>query len=408
MTKSIHHPLPASWEECGKRGWTWFDILLVTGDAYIDHPSFGVALISRYLESLGYRVAILAQPRYDSAVDFAKFPAPRLFCGITAGNLDSLVANYTGNGKVRDSDAYSPGGNPWRSDDHDKNNRYRPDRPSLIYTNLARATFKGTPIILGGVEASLRRFVHYDYKQEKLRASILTDAKADLLVYGMGERAVAEIAGRCERQESLAGIAGTCERLTDAELANRYPPASRNEAAGCLELPNIAAILADESLFLDAELAIDKHARALDKTSILQRQQSQWVIQHPPAEPLSSAELDQLYLLPFSRQAHPSTPDVPALRMIADSVTIVRGCSGNCSFCAITRHQGRSSAAAAGNRWLPNVGSLPPSRTSTARSAISADPPPTFMAHPVVCHHAAAMTASTPKSAPIWLLTSWP
>ena len=341
MANMPNQPLPASWQECRNRGWTWYDILLVTGDAYVDHPSFGVALISRYLESQGYRVAILPQPRYDSTIDFANFPAPRLFCGITAGNLDSLVANYTGNGKVRETDSYSPGGSPWRPGEKDKNNRFRPDRPSLIYTNLARATFKGTPIVLGGVEASLRRFVHYDYKQEKLRASILTDAKADLLVYGMGEQAVAEIARRCERQQPLAGIAGTCERLTDAELASRYPGlAAGTEGAEWIELPAASAIMAKPDLFLAAELAIDKHARAQSSTIVYQRQQTHWLLQHPPAAPLSSEKLDQLYHLPFSRQAHPSTPDIPALRMIADSVTIVRGCSGNCSFCAITRHQG--------------------------------------------------------------------
>ncbi|MFW2364921.1 MAG: YgiQ family radical SAM protein, partial [Desulforhopalus sp.] len=187
-------PLPVSWEECQVRGWSHLDILLVTGDGYIDHPSFGVALIGRLLESHGYKVAVLAQPRFDSAEDFRKFPPPKLFCGITAGNLDSIVANYTGNGKVRDKDSYSPDGNPWRGEEQNKRERRRPDRACLIYTSLAKSAYRNTPIILGGIEASLRRFVHYDFKQDKLRSSFLSDAKADLLVYGMGEKAVVEIA----------------------------------------------------------------------------------------------------------------------------------------------------------------------------------------------------------------------
>ena len=182
------------------------DILLVTGDAYVDHPSYGVALIGRLLQSHGYLVAILAQPRFDSAADFRSFPAPELFCGITAGNLDSLVANYTGNGKIRDTDAYSPDGNPWRGPVQSRSERRRPDRACLLYSSLARSAFPGVPIVLGGIEASLRRFVHYDYKQEQLRSSFLTDAKADLLVYGMGEKAVLEIADRC-RARRRCGIA---------------------------------------------------------------------------------------------------------------------------------------------------------------------------------------------------------
>jgi uncharacterized radical SAM protein YgiQ len=340
MNLARHIPLPAAWEECQQRGWDWFDILLVTGDAYVDHPSFGVALIGRYLEAHGYRVAVLSQPRYDTATDFLQFPTPRLFCGITGGNLDSIVANYTGNGKIREKDAYSPGGNPWRSPEKNKNNRYRPDRASLIYSNLARSSFKETPIVLGGIEASLRRFVHYDYKQEKLRASFLTDAKADLLVYGMGERAVVATAQRCEKQLPLTGIAGSCERLTDQELYDRFPQFAGASVDEFLVLPSHAEILHDPDLFLKAEVAIDKQAREQSRRIILQRQQTHWLVQHPPAPLLSETELDALYSLPFSRMSHPSTPDVPALRMIEDSVTIVRGCSGNCSFCAITRHQG--------------------------------------------------------------------
>jgi uncharacterized radical SAM protein YgiQ len=333
-------PLPASQEECAARGWDQVDVVLVSGDAYIDHPSFGIALIGRLLESHGYRVAILAQPRYDRLDDFLQFGPPRLFWGISGGNLDSIVANYSGNGKVRTEDAYSPGGNPWRDGEKGRTNRRRPDRATLIYANLARAACKGVPIILGGVEASLRRFVHYDYQQGKLRASLLTDAKGDLLIYGMGERAVVEAAARLAAGLGLDGIAGSCERLTEAEFQSRFPdlPPTGNETSALL--PSWEAIEQDKRLFMEAERMVDIHARGCLPNLLIQRQQSAWLIQHPAAAPLTTAELDQMYELPYSRKPHPATPDIPAYRMICHSLTIVRGCSGNCSFCAITRHQG--------------------------------------------------------------------
>ncbi len=325
--------LPISATELKERGWDFVDIVLVTGDAYVDHPSFGVALIGRLLESRGYRVAILAQPRHDSPEDFLRFGRPRLFFGITAGNLDSIVANYSGNGKVRDRDDYSPGGNPYFGEVAEKKLRRRPDRASLLYANLARAACPEVPVVLGGLEASLRRFVHFDYQQQRLRASILTDAKADLLVYGMGERAVLEVAAALAQGRSLAGIAGTCARLTPKELEKLAPGEP-------LLLPSWREIQAQPALFLEAELAVDRHARACSQRPLLQEQQAAWVLQHGPAAPLSSEELDALYALPFQNRPHPDLGEVPAFRMIKDSITIVRGCCGNCSFCAITRHQG--------------------------------------------------------------------
>ena len=333
-------PLPVSWKECKSRGYTHLDILLVTGDAYIDHPSFGVALIGRLLESHGYKVAVLAQPRFNNNNDFLQFPAPRLFCGITAGCLDSIVANYTGNGKVRNNDDYSPDGNPWRTKERNKNDRRRPDRATLIYTSLAKAAFKGIPIVLGGIEASLRRFVHYDYKQDKLRGSFLTDAKADILVYGMGEKAVVEIARRLRQGDTLNGIPGTCQRFTDQQLRSHYPLLELKNSRETVLLPSLDQIVSDKKRFLDAEIDIDRNLRAGSRRILLQRQQSHWILQHPAPAPLKPAELDALYNLPFSRKPHPESQEIPAHRMIAHSVTIVRGCSGNCSFCAITRHQG--------------------------------------------------------------------
>lgn len=329
-------PLPATAAECRARGWQEIDIILVTGDAYVDHPSFGIALIGRLLESSGYRVAILAQPRYDCNDDFKRFGRPRLFFGISGGNLDSIVANYTGNGKVREKDAYSPGGNPWRGSQREKQARRRPDRASLFYANLARSAYKDVPIILGGVEASLRRFVHYDYKQEKLRGSLLSDAKADLLVYGMGEKAVLQIAEQLDRGHALAGIAGTCERLSEKE----FQAWEENHKEEITLLPSWQDIEQQQALFLQAEKEVDAQARSFAKKILVQKQQSAWIIQHPQPQILSSEEMDSLYELPFTRCEHPAFPDVPAARMIQHSLTTVRGCCGNCSFCAITRHQG--------------------------------------------------------------------
>ncbi len=343
MTPTPYSPFPATPQECTARGWDKVDIVLVSGDAYIDHPSFGIALIGRLLESKGYRVAILAQPRFDRPDDFRLFGQPRLFFGISGGNLDSIVANYSGNGKVRDQDSYSPDGKPWRGNSQSKEERRRPDRAALIYAGLARAAYKEVPVILGGVEASLRRFIHYDYKQARLRGSVLTEAKADLLVYGMGERAVVEVARRLATgDKDLSGIDGTCERLTERAFLERFPagPGTVAEAAAIKILPNWLTIQDDITQFMTAERLIDRQARGREQTILAQQQQNFWLIQHQAAEPLSTAEMDQLYDLPFSRRPHPSTPNIPAYAMIRDSITIVRGCSGNCSFCAITRHQG--------------------------------------------------------------------
>ncbi len=326
--------LATSTDDLKERGWQWVDIVLVTGDAYVDHPSFGIALIGRLLESKGYRVAILAQPRYDSPEDFKRFGCPRLFFGISAGNLDSIVSNYTGNAKVRDEDQYSPEGNPYFPGPAIKLNRRRPDRATSIYVNLAKQAYRDVPTIIGGVEASLRRFCHYDYQQQKLRGSVLTDSKADLLVYGMGETAIVEVALRLEQKKDLFGIAGTCIRLSPKEFGERRFGLEQ------IVLPSFNDIEADRKKFMTAELLVDKEARASSQKILSQQQQSHYVVQMPAAPPLTVAELDALYALPFAKQPHPESGHVPAFEMIRDSITIVRGCCGNCSFCAITRHQG--------------------------------------------------------------------
>lgn len=339
MPKSPVQPLPVTRRECQTRGWDEIDIVLVSGDAYVDHPSFGIALIGRLLEARGYRVAILPQPRYDDETDFFRFGRPRLFFGVSSGNLDSIVANYSSNGKIRDFDAYSPGGTPWRTEVRDRTNRFRPDRAVLVYANLARKAYPGTPIILGGIESSLRRFVHFDYKQNRLRGSHLSDAKADLLIYGMAEKAVVRAAEQLNTGKGLDGIAGTCVKIKETAIsAFEQGCAERNQKI--IQLPGWDDIQSDIGLFMKAERIIDRQARSRLDRLLVQKQQASWIVQYPPADSLDTREMDQLYEFEFSRRPHPPTPEVPAHQMIKNSVTVVRGCYGNCSFCAITRHQG--------------------------------------------------------------------
>ncbi len=327
------HFLPTTPADLEERGWKFVDIVLVTGDGYVDHPSFGIALIGRLLEEQGYRVAILSQPDHKNHESFMCFGRPRLFFGISGGNLDSIVSNYTGNGKVRNTDQFSSGGNPFL--DKNRSIKRRPDHAVMRYSQLAKQAYADVPLVLGGVEASLRRFCHYDYKQRKIRGSVLTDSKADILVYGMGEKAVLEIAERLHRQQDISGISGTCMRLTPKVFRDFTARSSVD-----IELPTFAEIQKDKDFFLDAELLIDKQARSRKQLVVSQQQQSHYVVQFPPQPVLNTKELDHLYELPFKRRCHPDSPDIPAYTMIKDSLTIVRGCCGNCSFCAITRHQG--------------------------------------------------------------------
>ncbi len=327
------HFLPTTPNDLEERGYDSVDIVLVTGDGYVDHPSFGIALIGRVLEKHGFRVAILSQPDHKNHESFKIFGKPRLFFGISGGNLDSIVSNYTGNGKVRNSDQFSPHGKPFI--DAKRSIRRRPDHAVMRYSQLAKQAYPDVPLVLGGVEASLRRFCHYDYKQRKIRGSVLTDSKADLLVYGMGERAVVEVATRLAENRDIVGVAGTCTRLSPKEFADFTAQSPVD-----VTLPPFSDIQKDKACFLDAELLIDTSARSKKQVILSQKQQSHYVVQFPPQHVLDEKELDGLYALPFTRRCHPDFPNIPAYSMIKDSVTIVRGCCGNCSFCAITRHQG--------------------------------------------------------------------
>jgi uncharacterized radical SAM protein YgiQ len=316
-----------SLKEGEQQGIRQFDIILITGDAYVDHPSFGTALVGRVLWDAGFSVGIIAQPQVQTPEDFAALKAPRLFFGISSGNVDSMVNNYTPNLKRRSDDVYSPGGIP-----------KRPDRATIVFTNRVHELFPQIPIVIGGIEASLRRFAHYDYWQDRVRQSILADAPADLLVFGMGERQVVEIANRLAAGESvrtLRDICGTCYKMDIAEWRSARPE-------GIIEIPGFVQVAKGKSAYARAfELHYHEQDPVRGKP-VAQPHPKTVVIQNPPSCPLKTEELDHIYELPFTRCAHPSyTQPIPALEPVRFSVTSHRGCFGGCSFCALTHHQGR-------------------------------------------------------------------
>jgi uncharacterized radical SAM protein YgiQ len=319
--------LPLSPEEKENLGIQQFDVILVTGDAYVDHPSFGTALIGRVLWDAGFTVGIVAQPGRISAADFATLGKPRLFFGISSGNVDSMVNNFTPNLKRRKDDVYSPAGTPGR-----------PDRATIVYANKVHELFPDTPIVIGGIEASLRRFAHYDYWQDRVRQSILADAPADLLVYGMGERQIIEIAERLAKGEhiaSLRNIRGTAFKMDLARWRSQRPE-------GILEIPGFSEVVRDKTAYARAFAMHYDEQDPIRGRTIAQAHPKTVIIQNPPALPLSTAEIDHIYDLPFSRRAHPSyIHSIPALETVQFSVTSHRGCFGSCSFCALTHHQGR-------------------------------------------------------------------
>jgi len=319
--------LPMSLEEAGDQGGEAFDIILVTGDAYVDHPSFGTAIIGRVLEAEGYRVGVIAQPDWRSIRDFRRLGTPRLFFGISAGNVDSMVNNYTAARRKRRTDAYSPGGVPCR-----------PDRATIVYADRLHALFPGTPIVLGGLEASLRRFAHYDYWSDRVRRSILADAPGDLLVYGMGERQVVEIARRLSGGEGIRELTGI--RGTSFKVA---PRAFRELDRGDLVLlPPYAEVASDKAAYVRAFALHSMEQNPVRGRRVAQDHGKTVIVQNPPALPLPTEELDRIYELPYTRRAHPSyREEIPALEPVRFSLVSHRGCFGSCSFCAIGHHQGR-------------------------------------------------------------------
>ena len=318
--------LPVSREEMHERDWWYYDFLVVTADAYVDHPSFGTAIIARCLEAEGYRTAVLAQPDWHSADAFRAMGKPRYGVLIGGGNIDSMVAHYTAAKKRRSSDAYSPG------------NRMglRPDRPTIVYANRAREAFPDTPVVIGGLEASLRRFAHYDYWDDAVRRSILFDAGADLLVYGMGERATREIARRLSRGEPV-------EQLTDIR-GTAYGAKDPACAFESVCVPSFEAVVSDKGDYaLATRIEYEEHDPVRGK-AILQRHGDRVLVVNPPAVPLNREELDFVAGLPYAREVHPmydAQGGVAAIEEVRFSVTHNRGCFGGCSFCSLAFHQGR-------------------------------------------------------------------
>ena len=317
--------LPISKKDMEDRGWREVDFVLITGDAYVDHPSFGAAIIGRLLESCGYKVGVTAQPNWRTVDDFKEFGKPKLGFLITAGNMDSMVNHFTAAKKRRKEDEYSPGAKAGR----------RPDRATIVYTSRAKQAYKNTPVIIGGIEASLRRFAHYDYWEDKLRRSFLIDAKADYLVYGMAEKAIVELAEALKNQSSeqqIKEIRGLCYKTKSLEDLHNYEL-----------MPGFDDIQQDIKNFNSAFCKQQEKSQYPSTKSIVQHQGQFFLVQTPPQPPLSSEEMDHVYSLPYTKKAHPiydKEGGVPAIQEVSFSVTTHRGCFGGCSFCAIYSHQG--------------------------------------------------------------------
>ncbi len=302
-------PLPMTADEARARGWDEIDIVFVTGDAYIDHPSFAMAILGRVLEAAGFRVGIVSQPDWHSCADWQRFGRPRLCFAISAGNMDSMINHYTANKKVRNDDAYSPGGRIG----------LRPDRATLSYCQRAREAYKGVPVIAGGVEASLRRLAHYDYWSDKVRRSILLDSKADLVVFGMGENAIIELAQRLASGQSV-------KDLRDMRGVAYALGASETPPEDALKLPSYEEVVADKLQFAEATRIIHSETNPYNAKRLIQWHGTQAVVVNPPQLPISETAMDRIYGLPYTRRPHPSyTEPIPAYEMIKDSVTIMRG-----------------------------------------------------------------------------------
>ena len=318
--------LPLNKNEALERGWDEVDFVYVIGDAYVDHPSFGPAIISRVLEHNGFTVGIISQPDWHSTEDFMIYGKPRLGFFVSSGNIDSMVAHYTAAKKKRSNDAYTPGGKAGA----------RPDRAVIVYCNRIREAYGDVPLIIGGLEASLRRFAHYDYWDDKIRRSIIFDSQADLISYGMGEKQTVEIAERLRNGENIKDmrdIRGTCYvcDVTETPLTGAECPSFENVVASKKEYAVSCRIQQDEQDHIRGRLVKQRHGNKM-------------LVQNPPMPPLTTAELDEIYALPYTRNYHPSYEEkggVPGIEEVKFSITHNRGCFGGCNFCSIALHQGR-------------------------------------------------------------------
>jgi len=313
--------LPVSRAECDALGWDELDVIIVTGDAYVDHPAFGAALIGRALVAAGFRTGVIAQPDWHSDAAFMALGRPRLFFGVTAGNLDSLVNHYTAQRKVRSDDAYAPGGRAG----------LRPDRATIVYAQCLRRCFKGVPVVAGGIEASLRRVPHYDFWSDAVRNSLLFDAKADIIAYGMAERAVADVARRMARGIAVKEI---------VDLPGTVASVKAADAPHSVMLPAFEHLRTPQGFF-EYDHLVRRHSPT---HTLFMPHAGRFLRHNPPAPPLQPDELDAVYGLPFARQPHPVYRGaiIPAFEQIKDSITAHRGCFGGCSFCALAAHQGKT------------------------------------------------------------------
>ncbi|MBM4441719.1 MAG: YgiQ family radical SAM protein [Candidatus Rokubacteria bacterium] len=347
--------LPTTRADMDARGWSELDVVIVSGDAYVDHPAFGPVLIARFLEGRGFKVGIIAQPDWKSAEPFRALGRPRLFFGVSAGNLDSMLNRLTAQKKNRSEDQYSPGGRT----------SCRPDRASVVYAQRCREAYAGVPVILGGIEASLRRIAHYDYWSETVRRSMLVDAKADLLVFGMGERPIWEVADRLRRGERIAEIRdvrGTAFLINDAEMRrHEADPARMVAERKVVVLPSYEEVAADKRAFAEMSRRFQLETNPGNARPLAQRHGQRGVYYNPPALPLedgaggpdaggtaadkqlrNAISMDELYDLPFTRLPHPMyTERIPAYDTVKHSLVLMRGCFGGCTFCSITEHEGR-------------------------------------------------------------------
>ena len=354
--------LPMSMEEVKNRGWDELDIILISGDAYIDHPSFGVPLIGRYLESIGYKVGIIAQPDWRNTKDFMKLGRPRLFFGISAGAMDSMLNHYTAHKKPRSDDAYSPGGK----------SGLRPDRATIVYLNRVKEAYPKVPTVIGGIEASLRRLAHYDYWDNKVRKSLLIDSKGDLLIFGMGEKPIEEVARRLSSGEDISDIK---DIRGTAVVTSSIPPlhpllckegmkgwsadAKGVEGKDYILLPSCEDVIKDKMAYARASRIFHLESNPFNARVLFQRHGNRYVKVNPPSLPLSMEEMDNIYNLPFIKEPHLSYKEkIPALEMVKFSVTIQRGCFGGCTFCSLTEHQGRIIQSRSENSVLREVEGL--------------------------------------------------
>ena len=346
--------LPMTRAEMTAKGWSELDVLIITGDAYVDHPSFGSAMIGRVLENMGLRVGIIAQPDWKDIQSIQGMGAPRLFVGITAGNLDSMLSNYTAARHRRKDDVYSAGGVPGR----------RPNHAAVVYSQMARRSFPGVPVVLGGMEASMRRVAHYDYWEDKLKPSIMADAKADVLVYGMGESAVREIVARLRAgNRDFSGIRGTALFLGGKATAEA-------DLSDCLILPSWEELQADKTHLMRLTKVVEAQQTPHSGRRLVQMHGNRALLQEPPAFPVDGPDLDALYELPFMRASHPSyTEPVPGFATIKDSIIVSRGCPGGCTFCGLGFHQGKFLSSRSIDSVLKEIRKL--SSSPTFRGTVS-------------------------------------